>query len=290
LFGAPSALATTEVNGGDNEPVAYANQELFYVCFDESLSDVARVITAISTLDTDPHSPVSDLKRYIQDGYMLGLRDEVLSVLDYAEWFVDHYDDKDIQRLLAPQLEKVIEQVLRGELDVSEQDVMRSSDLRLTINSKARFRQDVRMDKKLYVHGKAHFDDDVTFRDDVKIKDNLTVVGNLLVEGAFSVTDGSLADITIGNLSVTNHTVSGTLSAADAAIGCDVSVGCNVKLKKSTSSSQGNITKESDSFIHDFGVNNFFAGVKAGNFTMTGSACVGVGIEALGKNTQEMVM
>ena len=45
------------------------------------------------------------------------------------------------------------------------------------------------------------------------------------------------------------------------------------------------IMSGSDRFIHNFGLENFFAGVNAGNLTMTGFGNVGVGEAALSSNT-----
>ena len=59
----------------------------------------------------------------------------------------------------------------------------------------------------------------------------------------------------------------------------------NFRLPKSTAS-VGVIKSEGDRFIHNFGVNNFFAGVNAGNLTMGGAGRnTGVGVNALQANT-----
>jgi len=49
----------------------------------------------------------------------------------------------------------------------------------------------------------------------------------------------------------------------------------------------GVIFSDGNRYIHNFGTNNFFAGVNAGNFTMTGlGRNTAVGVDALKKNTQ----
>ncbi|MBI3459884.1 tail fiber domain-containing protein, partial [Candidatus Acetothermia bacterium] len=59
----------------------------------------------------------------------------------------------------------------------------------------------------------------------------------------------------------------------------------NFRLPPSTATT-GIIMSGGDRYIHNFGINNFFAGVNAGNFTMTGAATnnVGVGVQALFNN------
>jgi hypothetical protein len=58
----------------------------------------------------------------------------------------------------------------------------------------------------------------------------------------------------------------------------------NLDLVPSTATA-GNILKSGARFVHDYGSNNTFVGVGAGNFSMTGSENVGVGNNALAANT-----
>jgi hypothetical protein len=51
-----------------------------------------------------------------------------------------------------------------------------------------------------------------------------------------------------------------------------------------SSASAGNLTKNGTSFLHNFGTQNTFLGMSAGNFTMTGQTNVGVGFQALQSN------
>ena len=48
---------------------------------------------------------------------------------------------------------------------------------------------------------------------------------------------------------------------------------------------EGVIYSDGNSYIHNYGDNNFFAGVSAGNFTMVGEYNVGIGVLALERNT-----
>ncbi|HUS18360.1 MAG TPA: hypothetical protein VMZ25_01805, partial [Terriglobales bacterium] len=55
----------------------------------------------------------------------------------------------------------------------------------------------------------------------------------------------------------------------------------NVDIATTTASTAGVITSGASRYIHNFGTNNFFAGVNSGNFTLTGAQNVGVGPTAL---------
>src|SRR5689334_7851718 len=106
VFNSSQLLCAQELR---NDERASKNQDVLYIRFDENISDIARIIAAISVLDSDKNSLLCALKQHIENGHEVALRDEVLDVLEYADWFVGHYSDNDIQRLIAPQLDRVIE-------------------------------------------------------------------------------------------------------------------------------------------------------------------------------------
>ena len=85
------------------------------------------------------------------------------------------------------------------------------------------------------------------------------------VKGLLSVNDQLVQNITAVDLSVTDATVSGNV----------------VFLAEPSTATTGNIIKGTNRFIHDFGTNNTFVGIDAGNFTISGSANTGVGTRAL---------
>ncbi|NTW32043.1 MAG: hypothetical protein HGB12_05375 [Bacteroidetes bacterium] len=60
----------------------------------------------------------------------------------------------------------------------------------------------------------------------------------------------------------------------------------NFRLPATTGSTVGVIRSDTSRYIHNYGTDNFFAGVNAGNFTMSGDGRnVGVGVNALKANT-----
>src|SRR5579863_8943701 len=86
-------------------------------------------------------------------------------------------------------------------------------------------------------------------------------------------------NLCVVNLSVTNF-VASTIDAV-----CNLSVGCDIFMVNSTDFAHGNIIKGANSFIHNFGTDNTFVGINAGNFIMGGAENVGVGRQALFSNT-----
>ena len=241
-------------------------EQNMYICLDESLSDIVQLTHDISNLDTNADSPIHLLQRYLESGYLLGLYDEIVNVLEYADWFINQQQIAETQQVLATRLDRVIKQVINGDLNMTEEDVMRSPHLRLlTINErmlvkgKAIFDNIVVMEKKSRVHGKARFYEDVKFKDEVTFEDDVILDGDVIING--------------------------TLSVQNEIIGCDLTVGCNISMVESTDAGHGNIIKGGNRFIHNFGTNNTFVGENAGNFTMSGLGNnIGIGFEALTNN------
>lgn len=120
---------------------------------------------------------------------------------------------------------------------------------------------------------------------------NLSVVNETVSN--LTVTDlvvlSCVENLCVINLSVVNETVDnlsvGELVASNADILCDLTVGCNISMNDSLSPAIGNIIKGGFSFMQNFGLDNTFLGISAGNFTMTGNENVGIGRQALSSET-----
>src|SRR5439155_16031268 len=98
--------------------------------------------------------------------------------------------------------------------------------------------------------------------------DNVTIEEELVADLATFETLNVLGTATINNLMATTATI-GTLI-----VGCNLTVGCNILMKDSSSSAIGNILKAGTRFVHNYGTDNTFIGKGAGNFTLTGSEIV----------------
>jgi hypothetical protein len=157
-------------------------------------------------------------------------------------------------------INSVVDQVTGGKLTVDIQSAM-APQSRGMLYPEA---QDALNDGILKIAVKLYSLESAKFFKDVKFKDNVTFKKNAKFKE--------------------NVTTNGTLSAADATIGCELTVGCNIDLNNSTNATIGNITKNSTPFIHNFGGDNTFIGIDAGNFLMTGFGNSSLGAFTLRSN------
>ena len=91
-------------------------------------------------------------------------------------------------------------------------------------------------------------------------------------------------DNAVVNTLTANEITTGSLDALEV-VTCDITVNCNIYMQDSISPSTGNIYKNGDSFIHNYGTDNTFVGKNAGNFVMTGEANSGFGVRSLISNS-----
>ena len=227
-----------------------------YVDLNGDRSKLAEVATKISAWDQDKDSPICQLSKYIADGYNVALKDAVLESLAYAQRMINDEQAEEIN----PSLNKVIEQIVADQLavDRNQTRVLPTAPLRNPEEEAIRSKV-IKLREKIYLLESAKFFKDVEFKDHVTFEKNAKFQGNIVTEG--------------------------TLSAADAVIGCDLSVGCNIAMHNSSDATVGNIIKDGAPFIHNFGTENTFVGINAGNFTMTGNANTGYGTSTLALNT-----
>jgi len=110
-----------------------------------------------------------------------------------------------------------------------------------------------------------------------------------LIQGSFITITNNTSDITLDvngtNLNIPNTLVArdetGSFSAQVISM-VDGVVSQNLILSTEPSTpTAGNVIKGSSRFIHDFGIQNTFVGIDAGNFTLTGTSNSGFGIDAL---------
>jgi hypothetical protein len=93
-------------------------------------------------------------------------------------------------------------------------------------------------------------------------------------------------DGTTGNVGIGTTTPAAKLDInGNQNIVGNVNVSGNLALPNTTSGSVGVVTLGGAPFLHNFGTNNTFLGVSAGNFTMTGTANTASGALALSANT-----
>jgi len=124
---------------------------------------------------------------------------------------------------------------------------------------------------------------------DVTGTQGATVVASVGGQTAVNVAAATVLANNATNLNVANTIVrrDGTGSfAAQIVSVVDSVLSRNLVLSTNPSTAtNGNILKGANSFIHNFGTNNTFLGINAGNFTMTGAGNTGIGVNSLLANT-----
>jgi len=235
-----------------------------YVYCNKARSKMADIVAQIAHFDADKDSPVWQLKRHIEDGNSIGLKDAILHALAHAERIILRKLSSEQVEQIHETLNSVIDQVTEGKLTVDIQSALASQKRNELWNEENEI---LRSCRTVNVKDKVRFFKDVTFKDDVKFKEDVKFEDEVKFED----------DATFKS----NVLVEGTLSAADAILGCDLTVGCSINLNNSTDPVIGNINKDGDRFIHNFGDDNTFVGIDAGNFSMTGQENTGIGAFAL---------
>lgn len=178
------------------------------------------------------------------------LQEELSQLIhDAKQVYLDHkaLNSNQIEQINTT-ISSVIDAVTAGKLTIDVQTILAGTmrDLSFDQDNESLRVQTLRLREKLYALESAKFFKDVEFKKDVAIEGSLTV--------------------------------------ADETIGCDLTVGCNINMNDSNDDTVGNIFKNGDSFIHNFGTNNTFLGIEAGNFSMSGQYNTGTGAFALTSN------
>jgi len=265
----------------ETEALQLMDSEETYIYCDKNHSNLPALIAEIAQFDQDQNSPVWQLHRHIEEGFTIGRQDAIIDALMYAEEVVFKHRDllhntvlQNIQTTLTSVTDAVTGDLLNVDLlDIDPADLGNPTDvLRLSplkVRRKISFYNDVKFKEDVTFEDKALFEDSVKFKKRVKFEDNVTIEGTL--SAADIVASGSLTvmDITADEINAL----------------CNLTVGCNILMDNSTDATEGNILKNNIRFIHNFGPNNTFTGINAGNFTMTGGSNCGFGVNTLLANT-----
>jgi trimeric autotransporter adhesin len=131
----------------------------------------------------------------------------------------------------------------------------------------------------------------------------LDIVGDLIVSGTITSGGGGGSSLTVGPISnvstadaaditsgvltlhVADSSNPGIMSAEDQTFSGTKTFLQNINLAGPSTSTTGNVYKNSERFIHDFGTNNTFMGVGSGNYTMTGTGNTVVGTDSFTNDT-----
>jgi hypothetical protein len=237
-------------NVSETEPRHLADdKEEAYLYCGKDRSILPDFIEAVAHIDTDKNSPVWRLHDHLDRGLIIGRVDTILEALEYAERTLDQrYRElrHEQAEMLYANLYVVMNEIEKGALHIDIQSLSEEQ-RRSCCNDTPPCNKTIKVREKLYVLNRAKFFDTVEFKQNVEIE--------------------------------------GTLSVADQVIDCDLTVGCNINMNNSTSGAVGNIIKGEASFMSNFGIQNTFLGIEAGNFVMTGDSNTGLGFNALNVNT-----
>ena len=207
------------------------NAHLNYVYLGKEFSDLYEVISRINALEENNDSVIGELKRHIEEGFSIGLREAVLQALEHAEIILEknisQLDEQEVQEI-SNTLGVVINQLINDTLTINTKKLLAHADIiedsmitrscgvnscntscdgcpparcceikvvkvraPLEVWGDARFRKNVQIDGKLKVYGKSVFKDDVKFEDEVKFKDDVVFKEDVLIEGDLTV-DGTV--------------------------------------------------------------------------------------------------
>src|SRR5438477_12354348 len=119
LFTAPLPLLGTIENNVTSHNMD--NQNTLYINLDKNISNIAQVIFEISTVDNNANSPIHLLRKHLENGFVLALKDEVIQVLEYANWLLERQKNNSSNQQLLTKFYHVVEQVLDGKLDINEE-------------------------------------------------------------------------------------------------------------------------------------------------------------------------
>jgi hypothetical protein len=258
--------------------------------YEDQLHELASFVKQLSMLDEETASILHEVSRSMNEGNVV-TKEDIIDALEYAQSMLieynDHLSDEQVERmsdLFNQLIDAIDKQDNRSCSSMCDDDDALQVRRILCVLNKAIFcdiaifrdraiflkrvemQNGLEVDGRLRVRGKAKIDNLDAKRADI---DRLTADRG-------TIDDLSVDDLTAVNATIDNFSVTGTIVAA-----CDLVVGCDLFMNNSTSPAIGNILKGGESFIQNFGVNNTFVGINAGNFVMTGTANVGFGTNAL---------
>jgi len=255
------------------------NLETAYAYLGNELSNIRQVIRQVNSLYNSVEG-IQELNAYFDTGYKIGPRDAVIEILTEA---LTALDDDVMSEKLAIQLQDNIKKLQKGELNVE----IAQQNIRIW-NKKTQKSNPI--DLQLQVQGISIVVEEVrTNNPVVEEMDGLAVTNDALFENNVDI-DNNLAACDTFRKAVTKKYIfrkntefrKNVDILENLYIQNDLVICSNIELKDSTE--VGNILKDGTRFIHNFGTDNTFVGKEAGNFTMTGDANSGFGVEALNSN------
>ena len=96
--------------------------EITYLYLGQDASNIKRVMQKLSDFDTDPNSPLHQLKTHLEDGFVIGESDAIVEAIEHAQTTLDkHYkqlDEAEVQEIHSD-IDTIVNQIINGYLTFS---------------------------------------------------------------------------------------------------------------------------------------------------------------------------
>lgn len=275
-------------------------------------NNLANVIAEIRLWDEDKNSLLWQLHKHVTDGNTIALKDAVLETLAHAENVVEKKSKQlssDALYQINDALDQMADMIKCGKLDVNKENALHAIVQQKPSCDTCSFfcekpicpKEGPRgprghrghrgatgptgADGSTVTGANVGAGTGLIFRD----KTGIFINFKSLIQGSFLTITNNTSDITL-DVNGTNLNIPNTLVARDntgsfsaqviSMVDGVVSENIIFSTEPSTATA-GNVIKGSSRFIHDFGTNNTFVGIDAGNFTLTGTQNSGFGANAL---------
>ena len=120
----------------------------------KEVSNIARIVSQLSSLDQDKQSPLHELNNHIEDGFFLAEQNAVEQALEYAEKFLQkNYAelDAELAEEIAAELNELINQVIDGSLTRASTQVIYTN---LEVKGKTTLNKHLRTKQGIHASGK----------------------------------------------------------------------------------------------------------------------------------------
>ncbi len=194
-------------------PIVTAVNKESYICLQKKSHNIAEFIFEIARLDKNIESPIHLLKNYISDGFTIVNKEEMLRVLEYAEWLLEQEDitiEDTYRHKLLLSLENLMQAIIDDTLLVDMEKLSEDKRLPLWV-----------INKKIKVEGKARFEREAIFYDKTRFHDPARFYkrahfkNNIVVDGAASLQDVVADNLSVTNATIDNLTLSGGIAITD---------------------------------------------------------------------------
>src|SRR5579872_1782008 len=152
-----------------------------YVSLDKQISNIARIVEYLHSLENNPTSPIGQLHKHMQDGFSIGLQQEIVAALQYGQEIVTKQKRKLSAKTfknLSGQLDSLINELNNGSLTLDSNDIINKSHCHqlpivylhkgLTVAGKAKFKCEVELEHSLEAQ-KATFNKTVHFKKNIVV-------------------------------------------------------------------------------------------------------------------------